>query len=299
MKGVKQLIDFSNLKRRNKAYSGANGSKIAVIYGDEQYMLKFPPHPRKNESMSYTNSCISEYIGSHIFNIVGIKAQETLLGKYALAGKEKIVVACKDFTSLGVTLQDFASIKNQIIDSSHNGYGTELQDILFTIENQRAVDPVELTKHFWNMFIVDAFIGNFDRHNGNWGFLYDEQTDKMTIAPIYDCGSCLYPQADEATALKILSSKEEIDSRIFVFPTSIIQSEGKKINYFDFISSLRNEDCNKALMRIAPRIDMVQIEKMINDISCLSENQKVFYITMLRKRKEHIIDYSFDMLKGR
>lgn len=291
------MIDFSELPRKNKTYAGANGSKISVIYNGEQYMLKFPPIPRKNSDLSYINSCISEYIGSHILNIIGITAQETLLGKFTVRDKEKIVVACKDFTSLGITLQDFASLKNQIIDSEHNGYGTELKDIIYTIENQSAIDPVELMEHFWNLFIADAFIGNFDRHNGNWGFLYNEQTDKMSIAPVFDCGSCLYPQASEETITKILSKEEEINNRIFVFPTCAIQIDGKKINYFDFISSLKNDDCNKALKRIAPKIDMVAIEQMINDMPCITELQKQFYITMLRRRKAHIIDYSFDMLK--
>ena len=52
------MIDFSTLPRKNKAYAGANGSKISVVYNGEQYMLKFPPIPRKNLDMSYTNSCI-------------------------------------------------------------------------------------------------------------------------------------------------------------------------------------------------------------------------------------------------
>lgn len=119
----------------------------------------------------------------------------------------------------------------------------------------------------------------------------------MTIAPVYDCGSCLYPQASEETISAILSNKEEIYSRVFVFPTSAIQNEGKKINYFDFISSLQNEDCNHALKRIAPAIDMTAIERMINDIPCISDLQKQFYVTMLRHRKAHIIDYSFEMVK--
>lgn len=44
------------------------------------------------------------------------------------------------------------------------------------------------------MFIVDALLGSFDRHNGNWGVLVDEERQTAEIAPIYDCGSCLYPQ---------------------------------------------------------------------------------------------------------
>ena len=76
------MLDFTALPTRNKFYAGANGAKIAVIYDGEQYMLKFPALAPKNKELSYANSCISEYIGCHIFNSVGIKAQETLLGTY-------------------------------------------------------------------------------------------------------------------------------------------------------------------------------------------------------------------------
>ena len=50
------VIDFTKLPKRNKMYAGANGSKIAVIYEGEQYMLKFPTLPTKNKDMSYSNS---------------------------------------------------------------------------------------------------------------------------------------------------------------------------------------------------------------------------------------------------
>lgn len=125
-------------------------------------MLKFSSSAKKSTELSYINSCISEYIGSHIFNMLGIPAQETLIGTYKVKGKEKIVVASKDFTSVGVVLQDFASLKNQMIDSERNGYGTELEDVLYTIDNQTAIERNELLEHFWNLFIVYAFIGNFD-----------------------------------------------------------------------------------------------------------------------------------------
>ena len=98
------MIDFTNAVQKNKTYAGANGGKISVLYNGEQYMLKFPSKAPKNKDLNYANSCISEYIGCHIFNSVGIKAQETILGVYRKGGVEKIVVACKDFTSPGIVL---------------------------------------------------------------------------------------------------------------------------------------------------------------------------------------------------
>ena len=173
------MINFSNLPVRKKSYGGANGNKLSILIDNEIYMLKLPQKATKNEYLSYANSSISEYIGSHIYNLLKINAQETLLGLYTYNNVERISVACKDFEKNGYVLKDFASVKNQIIDSSSNGYGTELKDILETIENQHIIDPIELSNHFWNMFIIDALIGNWDRHNGNWGFLYNQETDDI------------------------------------------------------------------------------------------------------------------------
>ena len=290
------MIDFTNLQKKNKAYAGANGNKIAVVYQNETYMLKFPPHPTKNKEMSYTNSCVSEYIGCHIFESVGIPVQKTLLGTYQIHGEEKIVVACKDFTSPGIVLQDFASLKNQIINSERNGYGTELDDILSTFEEQTALDSAVLSNRFWDMFIVDALIGNWDRHNGNWGFLYDTRNDSVTLAPVFDCGSSLYPQADEAMIHNILSDKNALHHRIYNIPLSSIQMQGKKINYYQFLSSLQNPDCNLALKRIASRIDMVKIFQLIYETPSITVLQKEFYKTMLQARKERILDHSLNLL---
>lgn len=291
------MIDFTYARRTNKGYNGANGNKIQVEYNDEKYMIKFPVVASKNEALDYTNGCISEYLGCHIFQLLGIPAQETVLGTYMVKDKIKTVVACKDFTSPGIVLQDFASMKNQSIDSARSGYGTELSDILFTFEDQRAFDPVELEEYFWDMFIVDAFIGNWDRHNGNWGFLYDQRADTLSFAPVFDCGSSLYPQADTNLQRRILADQKELDFRVFNIPTSAIKINGKKINYFDLISSLEYEGCNRALQRIQPRIDMNRINELIYSVPCISELEKDFYSTMLMQRKNRILDYSLDQLQ--
>ena len=290
------MIDFTSAKVKNKAYAGANGSKISVIYNNEQYMLKFPPLPTINKEMSYTNSCISEYIGCKIFDSVGIPVQETVIGTYTSNGREKIVVACKDFTSPGITLQDFASLKNRIIDSERNGYGTELNDILSTIDEQTSMDSDAIKTRFWDMFIVDALIGNWDRHNGNWGFLYNNSTDAVVLAPVFDCGSSLYPQADDELMTRILNNKNEFNHRIFDIPLSAITYNGKKINYFNFLSEGIFEDCNTALKRILSRIDMKKFYEIIDGTPTVTDIQNEFYKTMLTARKERILDFAMSKI---
>lgn len=292
------MIDFTNCPvNKFKGYGGANGNKINIIYEGTSYMLKFPPVPNKSKVMSYTNSCISEYLACHIIETLGFDVQQTLLGTYTdKRGKEKVVVACKDFTADGKKLMEFAHLKNTCVDSEQSGYGTDITSILKAIEEQSLVDPKKLKDFFWDMFIVDAFLGNFDRHNGNWGILIDEQKQYAQIAPVYDCGSCLYPQMDSAMMETVLNNEEEINQRIYLFPTSAILENGKKISYFDYISSLQNEDCNRALKRMVERINMESICCLIDETPAITEMQKDFYKVMVFERKAKILDHSMELL---
>lgn len=162
---------------------------------------------------------------------------------------------------------------------------------MYAITEQQAIPPEELRMWFWDVFTVDAFIGNWDRHNGNRGFLYNVDTDEMKLAPIYDCGSCLYLQADEEITEATLKDKKQRDMRAFSIPLSGIKINGKKINYFDFISSLQNEDCNDALKRIMPKININDINSLIDETPYITEPQKKFYKTMLAERKSLILDF--------
>lgn len=292
------MIDFTLCEvNKFRAYGGANGNKINILYEGNSYMLKFPPVPSRNKNMSYTNGCISEYLACHIFVSLGFKTQETLLGTYTdQRGKEKVVVACGDFTEGGRRLIEFAHLKNTCISSEQNGYGKELSSILQAIDEQTLLPPDQLRDFFWDMFIADALLGNFDRHNGNWGILVDEQSKTAEIAPVYDCGSCLYPQLAAKDMEAVLNSEDEIDRRIYVFPASSIEEDGKKISYFEFISSLKNPDCTAALKRVSARIDIGKIRTLINKTPTLLPVQKEFYNVIISERKAKIIDYSMEQL---
>lgn len=290
-------IDFTNCKiEPTYLYSGSNGKKFGIIYENEIYMLKFPNQIEKKEE-EYSNGVISEYISCHIFKSMGFDAQDTLLGTYKLEnGQEKLVVACKDFTKGGFILKEFAELKNSVITTSNNGYGTDLEEVLESIEEQRLVDPKILLNYFWKMFIGDALLGNFDRHNGNWGFLINRQTNEIKFAPIYDCGSCLYPQADDDAMKEYLSDAVEMEKRVYIFPNSALRIEKEKVNYYDFIMGGTNEDCNKALLEVIPHIDLECIDKIIDGTPYISDIRKQFYKTIIRLRYEKILKPAYEKL---
>ena len=291
------MVDFTNCEINNyKYYGGKNGGKICVIYNNEDYMLKFPNINEGISEHGYSNSCFSEYIVCNIFKTLGLNTQDTMLGTYNTNGNEKVVVACKDFTSNNNVLKQFAELKNSQIETSKNGYGTELSEVIETIENQLIYDVNKLKDFFWQMFIADSLVGNFDRHNGNWGFLINESLKKIEIAPIYDCASCLYPQLTDEIIAEIINNEEEMKARVYVFPTSSLKVNDKKINYYEYISSLQNEDCNKALVKLFPKIDLVKINSIINDTPFISNIRKEFYKKILKLRYDEILKVNYNKL---
>lgn len=275
------MIDFTKAKEELNSYKGSEKKKT-LIYNEKKYLVKFPdPIREKNKNISYINNAFSEYIGSNIFKMIGIKTQNTLLGTYRYNEKEKIVCACEDFTDEQNTLFEFESLALSV--NPDKKIETELTDIIEVIEESELLNKINIKENFWDMFIVDCLIGNTDRHNGNWGFILNKKDKKIEFSPIYDCGSCLNPLIED-DAIKGLSETEIKNLAINCY--SCIKENGKKLHYMSYIKNSSNEECNNALKRIFPKIDIIKINKFINEISCISEIRKDFYKKQIRYRYE-------------
>ena len=276
------MIDFTKAIEELNTYKGSEKKKT-LIYDNKKYLVKFPdPVREKNKNISYINNAFLVYIGSNIFKIVGFETQNTVLGIYN--GKEKIVCACEDFTDEYTILYEFEKVA--LSTKLDKKIETELIDIMEVIEESKIINNDMLKECFWNMFIIDALIGNTDRHNGNWGFLVKLDTKKIKFAPIYDCGSCLNPMLEDEELEKI--SDIEIKN-LAINSYSCIKESGKKINYITYIKSVKNEECNKAIKRLFEKIDISKINKFISEVSCMSSARKDFY--------KKIINYRYEIIK--
>ena len=277
------MIDFTNAIEQLNSYRGSEKKKT-LIYNDHKYLVKFPdPIREKNKNISYINNAFSEYIGSNIFKIVGIKTQNTILGKYQYNGKEKIVCACEDFTDEKHVLYEFENLA--LSTNPDKKIETELNDIMEVIEESKMINNIETKEKFWDMFVIDSLIGNTDRHNGNWGFLLNKTTGKVSFSPIYDCGSCLNPMLKDEE-IENMSQIELKNLAINCY--SCIKENGKKINYMSYIRQMQNEECNNAIKRLFSNINIEEINKFIDNIECISNIRKDFYKNIIEQRYEII-----------
>ena len=252
-------------------------------------MLKF----RKDTKFGKRNNHLSEYLGSHVFELLGIEVHKTFLGEYM---GEK-VVACKDFVTDGYQFVPFNDVGESSIDTDKEKHQYTYEDIIVLLEkNTKLTEVSETVSAFFEIYIVDALIGNFDRHGANWGFL--KKDGKYKLAPVFDNGSCLFPGlVDEDQMRFVLENEGEKDERVYKFPASQIKLGDNKSSYFEVISSLRYKECNEALLKIVPRVDLKKINGLIDNLE-ISNTHKAFYKTMIEERYRKILKYSYDRLIG-
>lgn len=277
------MIDFTNCKELFNNYSGSEKKKT-LFYNNKNYLVKFPdPIKANNKSILYKNNTFSEYVGSHIFELCGFDTQNTILGKYEYNRKEKIVCACEDFTSDKNFLKEFELLAISV--NPDEKIGTNLSDIIKVIDETNIIDSTDTMIRFFDMFIIDALIGNTDRHNGNWGFIASNDGD-IKFSPIYDCGSCLNPMLTDEEIEKLTESDIK---NLAINCYSVLKIDDKKINYMSYIESTSDENINKALKRVFPNIDIDKINDFIDSIDGMSKERREFY--------KKIINYRYNILK--
>lgn len=282
------MKDYSIYPIVNNVYLTGAEAKDMIIINNKKYIIKY----QKNSEIGLVYNHISEFLGSHIFELLGIPVQDTYLGMYN--GKQVVVI--KHFCKKNEYLVPFNEVGDSSLEQNKEMYQYSYEDIeQMLIENTKSTNVQETINRFWDMFIVDALNGNFDRHGGNWGFV--KENNKYRIAPVYDNGSCMYPKLNTDERIKIvLNDVEEINKRIYNFPTSHIKLNGKKSSYYDIINSLEFEECNNALIRIYPRINLELINNLIDSIEGISDLRKIFYKKMYFERYIKILKPAYDRL---
>lgn len=308
-----ETIDFNDIELNERVYGGMSGHKLGIVWNNENYLLKLPGNMHekefKNTELSYSNSPLCEFIGSHIYSFLGIPVHETVLG----TRNGKCVVACKDFCSDTDSLLEFGKIKvtfePNFTDSNGNptnGFGTDLSEILKTIDEHPLLKKVDGVKErFWDMFIVDSLIGNIDRNNGNWGVLKHFDGSKE-LSPVYDNGNSFNANWDLNKMRTYLEDEKMFETVSYKGRLCTFLKNEKQLNPYHLIQSKEYGDCNNAVLRNVPKIKekMPDIKNFINeipavknDVAIISLTQKQFYNALIKSRFEKVLKPTYNEIK--
>ena len=320
------LIDFTKSKSNNKLYGGNAGLKKGVIYNNKNYLIKFPQETSnfQNVEISFTTSPLSEYIGSHIYQILGYEAHNTILGFFynEKISRKQVVVACEDFTNNGkFKLIDYESIKNNYSDelqallitlnenlpnyksSGLSQHSIKIEEIILQFqENEIFKQNSQIIDLFWDMLVIDCIINNNDRNKNNWGLLYDLENETYLLAPVYDNGASFVSKHTDEKLLRIMSTEEKMKNSV-LNGMCYYTIDNELMNFKKFFIKLEEKSLDTNFKIAVDRVlnkfreKWEEIQEFINKIPredqsliVITDVQKEFFIKSMKIRLNQIFD---------
>lgn len=238
------IVEFSScpLSSRNLQYGGRAGEKRGIIYNENLWVLKFSKNTigmRIVDGLSYVTSPLNEYIGSHIYEILGYDVHKTLLGICFDEKKNKIDCACKDFINdeFNEVLIPYTSLRNDTNpilmerkDSSFQS-ASNINEILFQLKHNSILKDIQnAQERFLEVAIIDMLINNNDRNEDNWGVIKFKKENECKLSPIYDCGNCFYGKTSEDRIDDILTNNDKLFSSAMNGVTAYEDDNGSRIS---------------------------------------------------------------------
>lgn len=295
-------VDQCVYSEKHGMYGGASGDKDGLVINGENWLVKYPKNAQnltRHAEMMYTNAPVSEYIGSHIYALLGYPVHETML----VERRGKIAVACKDMEVEGKRLIEIRTIKNaanpeliekldKTFSSTGEIHGVNFENIQLHLQYNDLLRNIDgINERFWEMVVIDSYMNNSDRNNGNWGILR-QSGHKDVLAPVFDNGGALNGKTPDSRLERLLNNPDVLLQSILSTNTTFLDAEGHNIlarQMFTFdIMPLQ-----QALTRVVPKLQQAQplIQQLIQDIPdrACSPIRKQFYNTTLDMRLQHIL----------
>ena len=307
-----EIIDFSDskLSSRNLEYGGRDSRKKGILYKNEYWFLKFQNNHfsnKKTHNLSSQNYPLSEYLGCHVFNILGYKAQKTLLGVYFNSKENILVSACKDFikddtNELFIPYKYLKNDTNYLLKeklAALNAYPESIQETLLQLSYNTILQSIPLVKEkFWEIVIIDLLINNLNRTDEDCGLIKYKDKSQYKLAPIFDCGNSFYGNISEEDFTYLLKDEKLLINTALEGITTFKDNNGKYISLVEFFS-LNIEEIQSSKSKIRTLINN-KLDKIISffnsiptyykDISIMSDQRKAYYIATLKIRVEKLLN---------
>ena len=306
-----KIYDFNDetkypLSNRDGIYGGNGGTKDGVLIDGEYWFIKYPKTTKgmseKAQQIGYTTAPLSEYIGSHIYSILGFDVHDTMLG----IKRGKVVVACKDFCVIRGGLSEIRTIKNAFYserseefegaNESKSGDRVNIEELLLHLKENRQLRSIEgLEDHFWDMVVVDILIDNNDRNNGNWGLVFNGEVYK--IAPVYDNGNAFANKTPDERIIQHLSDESKLEKVILGAAMTAYDYEGHMLNSARLLE-MKYPGLQNAVLRNIPVIKdhleeimflIDEIQESFENLSVCSKARKDFYKAGIKIRFEKLL----------
>jgi hypothetical protein len=278
------IIDFSDWEGLDLLITGAREKKwLRNNKTGEIGLFKYP-------KTTYTGDYWAEKLAYELGKLINIEIARTELGIYkgrrgsfsynVLKVGEHLL---EGYAIIGDVLEFNTS--SEIYDNIGFNYSVEL------LENVLADYSPLLLK----VFVFDCFIGNTDRHHGNWAIITDDNGVWLRLSPLYDNGSslCYLERVERIELMK--KDPRMLNAALYTKPKSQIGlGDVRPADHFDlfsYVCSKYHKNIKKMMNDLKNRITKKSISDLLNklDNNIIDEKIKQFLNIFIFKRKDKMV----------
>jgi hypothetical protein len=162
---------------------GTEEKLLAGMSDGKVYLVKFGK-ASKIYTHPWIHNYITEYIGSGIARNLGYKAQYADLGIYN--GRKCVLIEHLGYTIISIGEEGESTVSESKKEIYNLSYMLKYSEV----NKKFGVEEEDYKRWAVRLFLLDIFLDNRDRHEGNWGFYRDEK-GLYQIASLFDFGACL------------------------------------------------------------------------------------------------------------
>ena len=291
-----KIEGFSSKGRRVKSWYERIEDKEVFLYKEPKVLNAF------SEKEFITKEIWTEFIAYKIGTLLGLDIPMAIPASL----ENNFGILIKNFLErgeAGMPVNELIEAKEILINAPNITKPHNLE----SVKSLLTLDGRKISSSSWyeyiKMLIFDCLIGNNDRHDENWGLLYDRDRKLFKLAPIYDNASCLTSGESEERVSKLLSNSEMLDKYITKGrPPNLYLSyfDEKHYNHFEIMQYLVEKDDNVTfLIDEMLKVDYLSYTKdIVEEIQQLdvpenhklADNRKELILRILELRHKRLKD---------
>ncbi len=306
--GINIINSFDDWNVYVGSSEGSGASKKIWLTKDNKVALfKYPKIIKyDNESNPvYSKEYVSEKIASVIAKRIGIDCAEIEIGtrngqigciSYDKKGKDEILL--EGVSLITSKYHDFN------VDKLFDEKKKEYYSIKMIEKCLKSIGEFNNIKiNFYKMLIFDFIIGNTDRHQSNWGFIFNyNDINKFRFCYLYDNGSSLCSYIDEDAIDRYIgkdklafNSLVDTKSRSRIRIDSKLKKEPTHVEVMQYLKKVAKNDIIDYVNYIIYKLDEKWIDSIVNEFpeEMVSKKRKVL-LQMFIKEKVNILKRIFD-----
>ena len=195
-----------------------------------------------------------------------------------------------------------------------DSHSVDLGALIVHLRENRILKSVPgLESRFFDQAVVDVFINNNDRNNGNWGILKYSDGRLPRIAPVFDNGGSFQSKLSDRKAETILNNRDAAVKDACGTHTAYSDASGKRISSKRFLELQQHFPLlQAAILDIVPRIrnNMMEIKDLIYDLpsrvagpdgktyEVCGDHVKDLYALQLESRFENLLIPAYEKAKN-